>query len=352
MPSSGFDRKKGTLQRNLSIDYSKIQIAKVKSSSDATHNGKLIVWLVNSNTNESLEENWISVMYASPFAGSTNIDDVSRQAYQSFDGTQKSYGFFAVPPDNNNYVLVVFANGDETQGYWFACIYKDTLTHMVPGLGQDKSYGGQSGPVAEMNVYSGQSGNPQVNPLRPTYTPLFNGLVLQGLNNDSLRGAGNSSVWRDSSPTVQGWLTPGGNHIVLDDKTGNQLIRIRTKSGAQILISETDGHIYAISRDGKSWMELNVDGNIDMYSGISVNVHSDSNINMSANGHVNIAGATVNIQSTNGDLSLRAGDTLNLYGGNDINSITPNGSGAQAVPPPIPMPTRIPGHEPFNRQGN
>lgn len=352
MPSSGFDRKKGTLQRKLSVDYSKIQLAKVKSTADATHNGKLLVWLVNSNTNEALQENWVSVMYASPFAGSTDIENVSRQAYQSFEGTQKSYGIFAVPPDVNNYVLVAFANGDETQGYWFACIYKDTLTHMVPGLGSNKSYSGVSGPVSEMNVYSGQTGNPQVNPTRPVYTPLFNGLALQGLSNDTLRGAGTSSVWRDKTPTVQGWLSPGGNQIILDDKDGNQLIRIRTKSGAQLLISETDGHIYAISRDGKNWMELNADGNVDIYSGISVNIHSDSNINISANGHVNIAGATVNIQSNNGELSLRAGTVLNLYGGTDINSITPNGSGAQAVPPPIPQPTRIPTHEPYVRQGS
>src|ERR1035441_8550785 len=87
--------------------------------------------------------------------------------------------------------------------------------------------------------FRSQTGNPQVNPLRPTYTPLFNGLKLQGLSNDPLRGAGTSSVWRDDTPTVQGWLTPQGNQIILDDGPGTQMIRLRTKSGAQILISET-----------------------------------------------------------------------------------------------------------------
>jgi hypothetical protein len=306
--------------------------------------------LINSNTNEQLEENWISVMYASPFAGSTDINQVSRQAYQSFAGTQKSYGIFAVPPDVNNFVLVAFANGDATQGYWFACIYKDTLTAMVPGIGSNKSYGGITGPVAEMNVYSGQTGNPQVNPLRPLYTPLFNGLQLQGLSNDPLRGAGTSSVWRDETPTVQGWLTPGGNQFIMDDGSGTQLIRIRTKSGTQLLISETDGHVYAISRDGKTWLELNNNGDIYAYAGGSFNVGAGQDINFTAAGNVNVIGSNVNIQST-AALSLRGGSTLNLYGGSNINSISPSGTGRQAVPPAIPSPiaSKSPKHEPFAR---
>jgi hypothetical protein len=327
-------------------------MAKIKSTADATHNGKILVWLVASNTNEALQENWISVMYGSPFAGASDINKVSRQAYQSFDGTQKSYGIFAVPPDPGNYVLVAFANGDETAGYWFACIYHDTRTAMIPGIGSNKSYGGVSGPVAEMNVYSGQSGNPQVNPTRPLYEPLFNGLKLQGLDKDPLRGAGTSSVWRDDIPSVSGWLTPSGNQLIFDDGPKTQMIRLRTKSGAQILISETDGQIYLIPKSGNGWFSMDNSGHVDIYSGLSVNIHGDANINLSAKGQVNIAGAEVNIQSTAGDLSLRGGNTLNLFGGNLINSITPNGEGTQAVPPAIQEPSRVPQHEPWIRQGN
>ena len=287
-----------------------------------------------------------------PFGGSTDISQVSRQATQSFDGTQKSYGFFGVPPDLGNYVLVVFCNGDETQGYWFACTFKDTLTHMIPGIGSDKSYSGQSVPVAEMNVYSGQSGNPQVNPTRPLYTPLFNGLQLQGLSNDPLRGAGTSSVWRDETPTVVGILSPSGNQLIMDDGAETQMIRIRTKSGAQILISETDGTIFAISRDGNSWIELGNDGYIDVYSSKSISLNTGQNINLNAGGSVNISGSSINIQSTGGDLSLRGGSTLNLFGGSEINSITPHGTGTQATPPSIQSPGRKPTHQPFDYRGS
>lgn len=350
MTSGTFIRKKEHVVRGSSVDFKTIQVAKVKSTDDFTHNGKLWVWLVSSNTNENLQENWFSVIYASPFAGSTDPNAVDRQATQSFSGTQKSYGFFAVPPDLNNFVLVGFANGDENQGYWFSCLYKDTLTHMIPGISSGKSFS-SNGPLAEMNVYSAQSSsNPKVNPLRPIYEPLFNGLTTQGLINDPLRGAGTSSVWRDNTPSVQGWLTPGGNQLIFDDKADAQLIRIRTKSGAQVLISETDGSIYAISRDGKSWLELNNNGNIDMYSGGSISMRADDNINISA-------GNGVFIQTDSSDINIKSGGGTNissqsntnmggsgtlLLGGSQIHLNGPSPTPANSVP-------RKPTHEPFER---
>lgn len=349
MVSKNFIRTKGTLDRSPSIDFNKTQLAKIKSAEDFTHNGKLLVWLTSSNTDESNSKNWISVIYASPFAGSTDPSIVDRQAFQSYSGTQKSYGFFAVPPDVNNYVLVTFANGDETQGFWFACVYKDTLTHMVPGIGQDKSYNGATGPVAEMNIFSGQIGNPKVNPNRPIYTPLNSGLATQGLTSDLLRGAGTSSVWRDNTPAVCGILTPGGNQFVLDDGTNSKLIRLRTQSGAQILISETEGHVYMINKTGSGWVELNNDGNILVYSSAGISFRSDGNINFSAGGDINMNSAgKINI-GNGGVLSIRSGTRLNIFGGTDINTVTPISTGYQATPPTISGPTIIPTHEPYTR---
>ena len=327
MVSKNYIRKRGTLDRSPVLDYSLPQLAKIKSSEDFTHNGKLLVWLTASNTDESNSANWISVQYASPFAGSTDPEVVDRQAIKSFSGTQKSYGIFAVPPDTNNFVLVLFANADETQGYWFACVYKDTLTHMVPGIGSDNTYTNGTAPTAEMNIFSGQIGNPQVNPTRPTYTPLFTGLTTQGLINDPIRGVGTSSVWRDTKPTVSGWLTPGGNQLILDDGNGTapQFIRIRTPSGTQLLVSETDGNIYAISKDGNSWIELNNDGHIDMYSSWDVSIRADKNINMSAGQFINFQAAKFNFVSS-GDFDIQVSGSFNALVTSNINLESTGGS--------------------------
>ena len=52
----------------------------------------------------------------------------------SFSFSQQTYGFWAVPPDVGNFVLITFVMGDPSRGYWFACIPNIQTLHMVPGL--------------------------------------------------------------------------------------------------------------------------------------------------------------------------------------------------------------------------
>lgn len=323
-----FIRTKKTHDSSPNIDYGMIQLAKIKSTKDLSHSGKLRVWLVNSNTNENIEENWITVQYGTPFGGTTNPSDVNRQATESYEGTQKSYGFFAVPPDINNHVLVAFANGNSSEGYWISSVYKDSLTHMVPGLGSNKSYDGTTtGPVAEMNIYSKQPTTHGSNPTRPSYSPLSNGLSSQGLTNDSLRGAGTASAWRDESPSVVGILSPGGNQFIMDDKAGSRMIRIRTQSGAQILVSEDDGCIYAITKSGDAWIELSNNGNVDIYSGKNISIYSMENLNLTAKKNINIQSeeGLINISAKN-DLTLQSTNArTNLSGQTDLNIQARNG---------------------------
>lgn len=354
-----------TNTKDSNVDFKTIQVGKIKSNKDIQRSGRLQVWLVNSNTNEVDESQTYNLVYASPFAGITNPDSISKTAIESPDQSPQSYGFFAVPPDINNYVLCAFVNGNPDQGYWFACLYREQLNQMVPGIGKAISYQDRSGklPTSEVNPFSNQA-NKQ--PTRPQYSPLANGLKKQGLVDDDLRGAGTSSSRRDEIPSVMGWLSPGGNHIVLDDKKGNELIRIRTKSGAQILISESEGHIYAISRDGKTWIELNNDGIIDLYGSVSFNLHAENivnltskNVNVLGSENINISGQNIKITSST-SLDLKASGNLNLTGGN-INILSNgqmlvtasplhlNGPPAPPASPATP-PTRKPTKEPFKER--
>ena len=75
----------------------------------------------------------IPASYASPFYGTTYGTDTQ----QLPDGpvtSGQSYGFWFVPPDVGNKVLVTFVGGDISRCYWFACIYDTTSHHMVPGI--------------------------------------------------------------------------------------------------------------------------------------------------------------------------------------------------------------------------
>lgn len=287
------------------INYNSLQIAKIKSSEDDNHTGRLQVWLAGSNTDETDPANWITVKYSSPMAGISDPSKMSSSGIQSQSSSQSSYGFFAVPPDKENIVLVAFANGDPSEGYWMGSAFSDGMTTSI-GKSATSTYQG-SKPGVEMNRFSQQLSTPQTHPTVPADEKFSGALDEQGTAGDPLLGAGQSNIWRDKSPSMMGWTSPSGNQFIMDDKDGYQLIRIRTASGVQLLLSETTGDIFMISKSGNGWMKVGNDGNVDMYSSVGVNLYGGSDINMSA-------GANINLEA-GGDINIKAGGNVNNEGG-------------------------------------
>lgn len=287
------------------VDTSKPQIGIVKDNRDPEFMGRVKVWIRGSTSPEDDSRGWIWANYASPFGGATPNDLLGRN-FRDFDSTQLSYGFWATPPDIDNQVIVTFINGDIRQAYWTGCIFHKDMNQMIPGIAEGSSYQSSdeefedienpSIPVAEYNKLADSSGR------RPFYEPLAESLLRQGLITDGLRGAGSSSARRESPSKVFGMLTPGGNQFVMDDGENSELIRLRTKSGAQILISETFGNVYIISKDGNNWFELNSDGNVDIYGLEDISIRSESSINIRADENINMeAGNSINMKALGED---------------------------------------------------
>lgn len=325
----------------------KIFIGKVRDTRDPQKMGRILVWIPELSGSPDDPDNWFVASYCSPFAGASfldinlyndsdsrsnavddqrNLTDPSRQPtnLKGQLGGRQSYGMWFVPPDIGNDVIVTFVRGDSTSCIWMGSLYGQNLNHMVPGIASasvseteesldtDDTYG----PVIETDLRDDKNLKSD-NPERKKYSPLFNGLKKQGLNNDILRGLTTSSARRESPSQTFGILTPGGNQFVMDDGTinysndpshpgGNALIRLRTKSGTQILLDETTGSIYAITRDGLSWIELNNDGNIDIYGKSNISIHSES-------GNVNIK-----TSGTNNDINIQSGRDINMYASRHI----------------------------------
>lgn len=286
------------------VNYNSIQEAKVKDLADKSYSGRIKVWLVNSNTDENDPANWISLKYSSPMAGVSDPSKMDSQATQDYNSTQTSYGFVGVPAAVDNIVLVAFMNGEPDRGYYIGQTFADTMTSMVPGRPAVKTYDGESLPGGEVNRYSQQTQSPSETPIRPTNTDFADALNSQGLGDDTLLGAGGSGMHRDEIPKVSGWLTPGGNQIILDDKEGSELIRFRTKSGVQLLLSETTGDIFMNTKSGNAAIRISNDGQVDIYSSSGVNF---------TGAVANIAADSVNLQA-GGDLNVKAGGSLNLEG--------------------------------------
>lgn len=287
-----------------------IYIGIVKKNDDPQYMGRLLVWIEEWGGDPDNEGNWVSVSYASPFAGSTSIYEQGENVTE-YEDTIKSYGWWAVPPDLETRVLVGFASGNIDKGFWFACLYQRGTQVSIPGIPAKNTY---SGP----NVSAAPKNKKDKDPDLDRYVehkPLQSALKRQGLKDDDVRGTSSSSALREKPSKVLGLLTPGQHQFVLDDgdvNGDNRLIRLRTTNGTQILLDDVAGHIYLITKNGENWVELSADGQVHVYGSQSINIHSENNVNIYANNDVNIeAGNSINLKTNLGSINLESADEFN-----------------------------------------
>lgn len=299
-----------------------IYIAIVKNNVDEQNMGRLWVWVPEFKGDPEDETSWKCVNYCSPFAGATDPFKLGNN-HKEFSDTQTAYGFWAVPPDINNEVVVGFPSGDLSKGVWLGNLFQKASNYSVPGIAYGTTYNKNDKeyyPSAEKNKKD-TDGNEN---LRPKHRPLGEALIRQGLISDLERGAGTSSSHRERPSKVVGLLTPGQHQLVLDDgdiNGGNKLIRIRTAGGAQILIDDTFGFMYFINRDGTAWIELNQEGHVDVYAAQGINLNAGGDFNIRAGGAVNIESAgDVNIKGTNINTASSSNTNVTSGSGTKISS--------------------------------
>lgn len=426
-------------------------VARIIKHADPYYLGGLEVELLKTaeagNIGETLGQTVIAY-YASPFYGVTNAANIGKN--DTYSNTQKSYGWWAVPPDPGTLVLVMFPEGNREFAYWFACIPEKGMTFMVPG-GQPSTEQ-LSGPVPSelkgkrlpAGEYNKAITKPQTNNVikykRPVNDDFVNQLVEQGLIEDDIRGVTSTSAQREFPSAVVGFSSPGpvdkrggspqgeigikeskatvhvsrlgSSSIVIDDgddklirkgspadtpyeyvnkeasgkggdvtRPANEMIRFRTRTGAQIMMNTSEDLIYINNSKGTCWIEMSSNGKLDVYAQDSISFHSEVDMNFTADRDINFeAGRNVNMivnesiyQSAAANLEIKVGANGNITAGAEINTksgadtkITASGtafidggpdvrlnegvSAAEAVKAKFPQ--RVPQHEPWNGHEN
>jgi len=327
-------------------------IGVVKNNVDPLRMGRLQVNIPSlSKTNDPISGNLVTCEYLSPFYGAKDARH-SIPGSTAYNDSQHSYGFWAVPPDIGTRVLVIFAEGKMDQAFWIGCVPEPMTNQMTPGIAsstlthdaldgtfegadagfqQDKKskYGTTNVPSGEVNrTKTGATPQQIANAKRPIH-PFAETLLKQGLSADDIRGNTSSSARRETPSHVFGISTPGrkdetttkvkvgtkdtelqdyvtrktGHTFVMDDGAvdgTNQLTRLRTASGHQLLMHDTEGVVYLANGSGKAFIEMAKDGTISVYSdgginlrsGRDFNLHSDMNINFHAKGAINFTSET------------------------------------------------------------
>jgi len=338
-------------------------LAEVTNNIDPTYMGGLEVALFKGIPSSiETQGGTFTVKYLSPFYGVTSLRYEGTNP-KDFNDVQKSYGMWAVPPDVGTIVMVIFIDGDPQQGYWIGCVPDRFQNHMVPGIAASKSinvtpeqrqkYGTDYLPVAEFHKSSQTLNGLLVHNIPKPVHPFADRLLAQGLLLDTVRGVTSSSARRDLPSSVFCISTPGpidkngktgtvgyeskkpvpvsrlgGSTFVMDDGDANglnELVRIRTRTGHQILLHNSADIIYIANSKGTAWIELTSMGKIDIYAEDSVSIHTKGDFNLRADRDFNLeAGRNFNVATSEGEVNFNVRKDFNIIA--DTMKIAPAGN--------------------------
>ena len=369
----------------------------------------------DSDDKGTTESNLHQVKYISPFAGQTSVEyigedndynntqksygmwfvppDVGTTVLVIFiDGDpRRGYWMGCIPDEHQNFMVPGIA----------------ATRYNVENTGSDVRV-----PVAEYNKKSNDAAQPDATKIDKPEHPLSTTLFTQGLLFDDIRGTTTSSARREVPSMVFGISTPGpidkqenakkaglgkrehridgafvsrlgGSTFVMDDgddkftrRTSasigppdyasvndgetdgdptiphNELIRLRTRTGHQILLHNSEDLIYIGNAKGTTWIELTSNGKIDIYAKDSISIHTENDLNITADRDINFtAGRNVNINATE-ETRITSGTNSYINSGEQHVETAPtaihmNGPEATKAPKSARIPTVEPwaGHE-------
>lgn len=381
-PKGKAKRNKKDVGGGVTLDHPIIGV--VKDNIDPDRSGKIRVQLEGATNNQSNDGNgWKTVQFLSTYFGM-----VRPTAGQSGNGdyisNPSAYGQWQSPPDIGTKVVCIFINGDDQRGFYIGAVLDPEALQMIPAIGSSDNVVPNEGeaqgcagatrlPVTSINTNNRAQADSTnyLDAPKPVHSYTATIMSQQGIIRDPIRGPISSSASREPVSRV-GWgvSTPGrpimeggyndenlpdnldskneeqltvkarrgGHSIVMDDGDiigRDQLIRIRTALGHQIMMSDDGQTLMILHSNGQSYIELGKEGTVDIFSTNSFNVRTQGDINFHADQHINFhASENMNIQAKNlhinteEDFKMRAGADLQLY---SVANFTVKSLGAAAI---------------------
>ena len=367
-----------------------LRVARVVDNADPAYDGNIWVEIVGeNNTSPKDSQEQRHSLYTKIRTVQSQGGTITGENYTT------QYGSSFSPPSIETEVLVAFAEGIQ-EGFLVGSLAPTGRNASIPGLSASPLEEDETivAPTLDQSAFSTQEGNKRIR------HPIAERIAEQGTALDPIRGIGSEGARRESPSRVSGFSSPSGHSFVMDDgteeyqeganqvpdqsrKSGtNRLIRLRSAGGAQLLLNDEAGIVYITSGTGNSWIQMDSDGNVDVYAAKSISYHSEDSINFYAADAFNIEADTVNIKANSNNLNLEAASAdinlyatknanitsdlnINLKGGGDIRetsvkgNIHLNGPVAETAEKPVaePLPSnrgvkesingRVPEHEPY-----
>lgn len=321
-----------------------ITTGRVTSTDDPQQMGRLRVYIPILDDQDDEDVPW--AFYGSPFSGI--VEDMPRGRSGNPTVGPVAYGMWAIPKVGAH-VLIMCINGNPEQRVWLGCIPIHLLNHTTPHGRhiEDET----SGPLSSND-----------SPIEPLYSAQLEAFNSELADVDPLmseeyktRGADRSTSMVDNEllpvqefatraddaggyqenrvpntegldSNIYGLTTPGFHSISMDDNETSCRIRIRTTAGQQIIFDDSNERIYLSTAQGKTWIEFDEKGTIDMYAEHDVSIRSQADVNIISDQTIRLAGKEgVHISSENEirlhcgeDMSIRTDANLRIKTGEDL----------------------------------
>lgn len=186
------------------------------------------------------------------------------QAYTRDSAVASNDAGSGLPPRQNFEWRV---RGADYQAAALGNIQKNLPSQVVSDIADDRNYSftEEDGKPFKGGDYTQGYSKSRIEP-NATYDP---GLVDGGEN---------------LAPQTYSWTTPGFSSVAMDDRPENARIRLRTGSGHQVILDDTNERIYISTVEGNNWVEMDQSGNVDIYAARRVSIHSAMDVNITTEG--------------------------------------------------------------------
>lgn len=299
----------------------------VVDTDDPLQMGRLRIYCPELNDDPKKVQHLPWASYVSPFGGSIRNPSHTKghQDGASTPGTSQ-YGFWGVPELGAN-VLVTCINGDPRKRVWLGCLYEHQeaggLFHGVynwssgkadgpyyaprPKMGEEENYDLEAEKQHKMQplydnlskAFKDERDSSEWKTRGADYSTAVN-VAIDSYGTNAELSSGEKDSWVKEklgamgydwssfknlgaflASKVIGLMSPGLHAISLDDRPFNSRIRIRTTAGHQIILDDTNERIYVSTYEGNSWVELDKNGNIDVFSDRRISMRAKKDINFS-----------------------------------------------------------------------
>lgn len=311
----------------LDTEFDSLTIGTVIDTNDPQQMGRVRVYCPAwDSDNISLNDiPW--AMYMTPFGGVTRSNN--RGPDDSTTDGAVAYGAWHIPKVGAN-VIVMCIDKNPHYRIWMGCIYDQFMPHTMPHgrfLNDD-----QTGPVS--------SSEKPINPLSDNFNKAFNNskdyewktrisdYSVASIDNTIVNEKRTESSMVDDKDgyslsridpnitinqrknydsQVYCWVTPGFHSLSMDDRAENSRMRLRTASGHQILMDDSNERIYIMTAEGENWIEMDQKGNIDIFSNKRVSIRAKKDINLTSDETIRLHGKKgVHMSTQEGDIRLDA----------------------------------------------